>query len=82
MQGISLAPRLLLGEAPSAEGDEGTPSVLCSHSLFNKIFFALAKNYLNFARRAKHHLREAQPSLWRKPNHHVSPQEKLITLSK
>ena len=26
-------PRLLLGEAPSAEGDEGTPRTLCSHSL-------------------------------------------------
>jgi hypothetical protein len=24
-QGISLAPRLLLGEAPAAAGDEGTP---------------------------------------------------------
>ena len=74
--------RLLLGEAPAAAGDEGTPRKLCSHLSFNKIFFASAKNYLNFARRAKHHLREAQSSLWRKPNHHVSPQEKLITLPK
>jgi hypothetical protein len=41
--------------------------------------FASANFFLNFARRAKHHLREAQSSLWRKPNHHFSPQEKNIT---
>jgi hypothetical protein len=28
--------RLLLGEAPSAEGDEGTPRTLCSHLLYPK----------------------------------------------
>ena len=29
-------PRLLLGEAPAAAGDEGTPRTLCSHSLINQ----------------------------------------------
>jgi len=34
-QGVALFPRLLLGEAPAAAGDEGTPRKLCSHLLFN-----------------------------------------------
>ena len=29
--------RLLLGEAPAAAGDEGTPRTLCSHLLFLKM---------------------------------------------
>ena len=69
--------------AHAAAGDEGTPSAhMFAPTLSIKLKFASANFHLNFVRRTKHHLREAQSSLWRKPNHHFSPQEKYITFTK
>ena len=35
--GVNSNLRLLLGEAPAAAGDEGTPRKLCSHLLISKL---------------------------------------------